>query len=136
MVRRHDLSDKSSSQGQSQGQAPNHSRNHTQNKPQNPGHGQYQVQQHYQGQGAKNQGSGQSQKSQHGQQHEPPAHTRENGSGRSFYRDRDSLPRQTSIPKYSGRARIEETIEDIKEDIISIEKEIELEIKEIKSLKL
>lgn len=36
----------------------------------------------------------------------------------------------------SGRARAEETVEDIKSDIVRIEKEIMLEIKEIRGLKL
>lgn len=74
---------------------------------------------------------------------------RDNGQNRANYReknkenDRDCRPRQysgtSSTPhKYGNslRNRAEETIDDIKEDIIRIEKEIDLEIKEIKSMKL
>lgn len=76
-------------------------------------------------------------------------HPRENSQNRGYYRDRnregdrDTQPRQYAAASSSGgrygnslRNRAEETIEDIKEDIIRLEKEIELEIKEIKSLKL
>lgn len=54
---------------------------------------------------------------------------------------RDSFCRQSHVnkgsqAKYSSRVKAEETIEDIKEDINRIEKEIELEMKEIKSLRL
>lgn len=69
----------------------------------------------------------------------------QNTQNKGFYRgrdnDRDNQPRQrvvqSSASRYSGpRAKAEETIEDIKEDIIRLEKEIELEMKEIRSLKL
>jgi len=39
-------------------------------------------------------------------------------------------------PRYNKNIRAEETIDDIKVDITRIEKEIQLEIKEIRSLKL
>lgn len=70
---------------------------------------------------------------------------RENGQQRGYYRDRvrdndrDSQPRQHSASGRYGnitRNRAEETIDDIKLDIVRIEKEIDLEIKEIRSLKL
>lgn len=64
---------------------------------------------------------------------------REGGQNRGYYRDNQQRPHtssQPSGPRYSSRNRVEETIDDIKEDIIRIEKEIEMEIKEIKSLKL
>jgi hypothetical protein len=70
---------------------------------------------------------------------------KEGGQNKGFYRsresERDSQPRQRTVQpsgsRYSGpRIRAEETIDDIKEDIIRLEKEIELEMKEIKSLKL
>ncbi len=74
-------------------------------------------------------------------------HFREGSQSRGYYRDksgnndRDSQPRQyagSSSSKYGSslRNRAEETIDDIKEDIVRLEKEINLEIKEIKSLKL
>jgi hypothetical protein len=68
-------------------------------------------------------------------------HNREN-SPKGFYRDRDAQQRpyggasSTSASRYGSRNRTEETVEDIKKDIIRIEKEIELEIKEIKAMKL
>ena len=89
-----------------------------------------------------------------GVRNQPDRHdeqTRENGQNRGYYRDRnktrdnerDCVPRQHVGSTPSGgrygnslRNRAEETIDDIKEDISRIEKEIELEIKEIKSLKL
>jgi hypothetical protein len=64
---------------------------------------------------------------------------RDGGQNRGYYRDRDNQPRQhqqSSGPRFNTRNRAEETIDDIKEDITRIEKEIELEIKEIRSLKL
>lgn len=72
---------------------------------------------------------------------------RESGQGKSYYRDRnkdterDSQPRQypsASGARYSPgfRNKPEETIDDIKQDIIRLEKEIDLEIKDIKSMKL
>jgi len=72
---------------------------------------------------------------------------REAGQGKGYYRDRnkdterDSQPRQHPLPtggRYSPnlRNKPEESIDDIKEDIVRLEKEIELEIKDIKSLKL
>ena len=75
------------------------------------------------------------------------ANPREAGQNKGFYRDRskdserDTQPRQYSSPpggRYGNslRNKPEETIEDIKEDIVRLEKEIELEIKDIKSLKL
>ncbi len=72
---------------------------------------------------------------------------RESGQQRGYYRDRvrdndrDAQLRQHSAAsggRYGNalRNRAEETIDDIKLDIIRLEKEIELEIKEIRSLKL
>jgi len=68
---------------------------------------------------------------------------RENVQQRSFYRDRDKDTQLRQHSAASGtrygsviRNKAEETIEDIKLDIIRLEKEIELEIKEIRSLKL
>ena len=64
---------------------------------------------------------------------------RENTPGKAqarnaFYKQNQS--NQHSEQKYNNRAKAEETVEDIREDIARIEKEIELEIKEIRSLKL
>lgn len=51
--------------------------------------------------------------------------------------NRDNARRYNNLPRYSNqKIKVDETIEDIKADIIRIEKEIELEIKEIKTLKL
>lgn len=64
---------------------------------------------------------------------------RENGNYRSYNRDnyqRQGHPYQNSGPRYNQRIRADETIDDIKMDISRIEKEIELELKEIKSLRL
>lgn len=71
---------------------------------------------------------------------------RESGQQRGYYRDRvrdndkDAQPRQhtaVSAGRYGAlRNRAEETIDDIKLDITRLEKEIDLEIKEIRSLKL
>lgn len=51
--------------------------------------------------------------------------------------DKDQKHYAQSYAKHTGtqKSRAEETIDDIKQDIIRIEKEIELEIKEIRSLK-
>lgn len=74
--------------------------------------------------------------------------TRENNPNRHFRdrnkerdNDRDGQQRQYGSPaggRFGNglRIRADETIDDIKEDIIRLEKEIELEIKEIRSLKL
>jgi len=74
--------------------------------------------------------------------------SRDNTQSRGYYRNKnkdnsrgnDNPQRQhSSSGRYGGnnhRSRAEETIDDIKEDIVRIEKEIELEIKEIRSLKL
>lgn len=58
--------------------------------------------------------------------------------GRPYYRDnqRQHSSSQGQYQRNAGRSRTEETIEDIVMDISRIEKEIELEIKEIKSLRL
>ena len=75
-------------------------------------------------------------------------HPRENGQNKGYYRDRNrnndrdahrrQYPSAPSGSKYGNiqRNRADETIDDIKEDIIRLEKEIDLEIKEIRSLKL
>jgi hypothetical protein len=67
------------------------------------------------------------------------ASNRENTPGKapsksSYFRQNHS--NQYSTQKYNSRIRTEETVDDIKEDIARIEKEIDLEIKEIRSLKL
>jgi len=64
---------------------------------------------------------------------------RENTSGKSQGKNpyyRQSQSNQYAEQKYNNRVKAEETVEDIREDIARIEKEIELEIKEIRSLKL
>jgi len=69
---------------------------------------------------------------------------RDNNQQRNFNREmpnRDNSPRpsysnQSSASRHYNRIRSEETIDDIKSDIIRIEKEIELELKEIKTLRL
>ena len=77
-----------------------------------------------------------------GQQNHPAAeNSREISPNRTPYRERDNQHRPYSnsnsiASRFSSRNRSEETIEDIKAEIIRIEKEIDLEIKEIKSMKL
>jgi len=69
---------------------------------------------------------------------------REGGYQRNFNRDnrenrevREGYQRTSyGGPRYQNRIRVDETIDDIKLDIQRIEKEIELEIKEIRSSKL
>jgi hypothetical protein len=75
-------------------------------------------------------------------------HPREGVQNRGYYREKNRDNDRENIRQYAGAAspggkygnilrnRAEETIDDIKEDITRLEKEIELEIKEIKSLKL
>jgi len=67
-------------------------------------------------------------------QNESPRTPRE----RNFFRGRDNHNRNNYQNRYNmTRNKLEEeTVEHIKEDIMRIEKEIELEIKEIRSLKL
>jgi len=58
---------------------------------------------------------------------------------KSSYANKDNGVRHgynNSSSKGSGRVKSEETIEDIRTDIARIEKEIELELKEIRSLRL
>ena len=43
---------------------------------------------------------------------------------------------QPQVPRHHTRIKVEETVDDIKADITRLEKEIDLEIKEIKSLRL
>jgi hypothetical protein len=70
--------------------------------------------------------------------------SRDGGQQRGHNRDRsrEMISQRSRQSGFSGRSpdnyrsRSEETIEDIKQDIIRLEKEIDLEIKEIKSLKL
>jgi CCR4-NOT transcriptional regulation complex NOT5 subunit len=64
---------------------------------------------------------------------------RENKYNRNSRRDghcRQSYVSKSTQSRYRNRVKAEETIDDIKEDIVRIEKEIELEMKEIRSLKL
>lgn len=58
--------------------------------------------------------------------------------GKNYGRDNSRQPHagHPSQGRYNNRVKAEETVEDIKADIHRIEKEIQLEIKEIKSLKL
>lgn len=90
--------------------------------------------------------------SSQGSRSQPDRHDgnpREISQNKGYYRDRnrdndrDAQPRQYTGTSSSGakygnslRNKPDETIDDIKEDIIRLEKEIELEIKDIKSLKL
>lgn len=64
---------------------------------------------------------------------------RENAPVKNFHREgtpRQNHPNQGSPSRHINRIRAEETVDDIKTDIVRIEKEIELEIKEIKSMRL
>lgn len=64
----------------------------------------------------------------------------QSNQSKNFHRDnnapRQNFSNQNSPPRYINRIRAEETVEDIRRDISRIEKEIELEIKEIKSLRM
>jgi len=69
----------------------------------------------------------------------------EKGSGRSYIRsasgrhvnsNRQAGSNRSYFSRYNRRITEEETVEDIKMDISRIEKEIKLEIKEIRSIKL
>ncbi len=68
------------------------------------------------------------------------AYGRDNSQSRSFQREngsRQGYSHQSSASRFnSNRIRAVETAEDIKADIMRIEKEIELEIKEIRSMRL
>ncbi|HEX2945121.1 MAG TPA: hypothetical protein VHT96_04125 [Clostridia bacterium] len=135
-------------QGYNQGQ-----RQHNQARQQNQQNTDAQVSSNRESQGQNqsqntNQGHFQPRNNMHqAKQHDP--HVKENGQQRGYYRDRekprdiekDAQPRQhTGAPqaRYGNnqRSRAEETIDDIKQDIIRLEKEIDLEIKEIRSMKL
>lgn len=65
---------------------------------------------------------------------------RDNSQNRNYNRDNASKHGSPSShsgqQRYNNKVKTEETIEDIRVDISRIEKEIELEIKEIRSLKL
>jgi len=64
---------------------------------------------------------------------------RENTQGKAGGRNayfRQNHSSQFSEQKYNNRVKADETVDDIREDIARIEKEIDLEIKEIRSLKL
>ncbi len=82
---------------------------------------------------------------------------KENNYNKNYYRDRDNTQRQSyqnrnslnqshnyhqqnslqhgSLTNIAAKVKIDETVEDIKADINRIEKEIELEIKEIRSMR-
>ncbi|MCX7841553.1 MAG: hypothetical protein N2489_00570 [Clostridia bacterium] len=72
---------------------------------------------------------------------EKPLRERENNPQRNNYmREKDNSHRNNfhnnPPQRYGNKSKAEETAEDIKADILRIEKEIDLEIKEIKSLRL
>jgi len=111
----------------------------------------------HQGRGRINNGYGQSQRGYSSQQQagtqadgakgHKDAQGRSNGQGirsQQYHREktrdgeRDSLYKGLSGGRISNiiKNRAEETIDDIKEDILRLEKEIELEIMEIRSMKL
>ncbi len=72
-------------------------------------------------------------------------YNKESNQSKGYYRDRNREDRDTQSRRHSSsscgkhsnmkRNRAEETIDDIKHDILRLEKEIELEIREIRSLK-
>jgi hypothetical protein len=65
--------------------------------------------------------------------------SRDNTQNRGFQREnqpRQNYSYQNSQIKFNTRVKTVETVEDIKADIARIEKEIELEIKEIKTMRL
>jgi hypothetical protein len=66
-------------------------------------------------------------------------HPRENSQYRSFHRENSAgqgYSHQSPSHRHVSRSKSEETADDIRTDILRIEKEIDLEIMEIKSLKL
>jgi hypothetical protein len=76
--------------------------------------------------------------SNHGQRSHEGRSRENNPQFRGYYRDRNrDADKDAHFSRHSNvqRNRADETIDDIKQDIIRIEKEIELEIKEIRSLK-
>lgn len=128
------LNNPAQGQGRRDGRIQNQSQ--SQNKP-DPGSPTVSPAQHTQTQPRNNQPNQRNQAERH------EGFQKEGGQNRGFYRnnERDNQPRQrivqSSGSRYGGpRSKAEETIDDIKEDIIRLEKEIELEMKEIKSLKL
>ncbi len=66
--------------------------------------------------------------------------SREKAYSRTSNRDSTGRPggysSQSGISKINEKSKVEETVEDIKADILRLEKEIKLEIEEIRSLKL
>jgi hypothetical protein len=69
----------------------------------------------------------------------PSTQNRDNTPNRGYQRDnppRQNYAYQNSRSGFNSRVKTIETVDDIKEDIIRIEKEIELEIKEIKTMRL
>lgn len=58
------------------------------------------------------------------------------GPNRDSTSRQSSYSSQSSFSKINEKVKVEETVEDIKADILRLEKEIRLEIKEIRSLKL
>jgi hypothetical protein len=98
------------------------------------------------GRGANNQGNSRNQKQEDQNFHQKASElrSRNNSQQRGYSRDRskETVAQRQRYPGSSGRShessrnKSEETIEDIKQDIIRLEKEIDLEIKEIRSLKL
>jgi hypothetical protein len=64
---------------------------------------------------------------------------KDNGNQRNHYKDNSREAREPFRPHYQRPAikpRTDETVEDIAADIVRIEKELELELKEIKSMRL
>lgn len=99
----------------------------------------YKIMKKYEVQSAKNEGQqnrsetqGRSQSSSHRSQWYQSSHNNK-GYHKSSSWSRSSY--QNNASRYN-KIREEETINDIKEDIVRLEKEIELEIKEIRSIKL
>jgi hypothetical protein len=100
--------------------------------------------QHGRGANYQNNSKNQRQEAQNLQHNAYEARSRDGGQQRGHSRDRNRevMSQRSRQLGFSGRSpdnyrgRSEETIEDIKQDIIRLEKEIDLEIKEIKSLKL
>jgi len=125
-------------QAQNQGRAKNQLRF---GKAQNQG----QEHDHKKGRNYRNNGYGRNQPQSFGQkkqiqQADSVASAKDSRKG--GFRNRDSQARTGNAANAiynrhdSSRAKIEDTIENIREDILRIEKEIELEIKEIRGLKL
>lgn len=72
-------------------------------------------------------------------EHTQSNYNNRNNQNKTYHRDnsnRQNYSSQNSYQRSGGRIKVDETIDDIKADITRLEKEIQLELKEIRSMKL